>query len=482
MLSKKLTKLTTATAIASILALTGCAHREPSTEKAAARKERRHAKKMQKARAVNTDESKLIFKTSGMPMPVMYWKSSSAQACEGFEPVGKVFDSGRQALQPWIANMTEKLNKGVLRTDVAREQYVQPGVPIQVKGLSGPEEKNLYTSYSCGPIVTSFTPEKGRTYLVDFDFQGVKSCRQLVTDITDPDHPAPVDAQALPCAHPSYDVALKNAKDNFLKTDHEQSLDEAKKEEAAATSDWDKARAMKKEAAALDSLDRSQEALVVIDRALALVDPSKSKDLIATKAGILFNMNDPQAALKLLAPQIESTRKFADSKPPEQRASALSTYTEGFVTATFAHMQLEQWQDAINTLADAQSLLEGPSFYAYKSVVYRYIMARAQNPSLANAKLEQEATYYAAHDKSHYGALLRMWQGEDTAKEIATVIAGMSGADQQEALGESLFYRGVYAKFVKGNAAIGNGMLSELNSLAPYGSIEWIYGRRILQQ
>ncbi|AZU59175.1 hypothetical protein CFM90_23765 (plasmid) [Ralstonia solanacearum] len=161
--------------------------------------------------------------------------------------------------------------------------------------------------------------------------------------------------------------------------------------------------------------------------------------------------------------------------------AALSTFTEGFITATFAHIQLEQWRDAIATLADAEAMLEGPSFYAYRSLVYRYIMGRARDASLANARLEKSTAYYTQNDKSHYGALLRLWQGEDTSKEVAALIWRMSGQEQQEACGEALFYTAAYVKFVKGDAASARFMLDHLNRVAPYGSIEWIYGKRVLQ-
>lgn len=35
-------------------------------------------------------------------------------------------------------------------------------------------------------------------------------------------------------------------------------------------------------------------------------------------------------------------------------------------------------------------------------------------------------------------------------------------------------------KFVKGDAAAGRAKLERLDRLAPYGSIEWIYGKRVL--
>lgn len=460
-----------------MLALTGCAHRRPPADQTAVRQQ--ETRQLQAGKAADPNAAKLTFTSSGMPMAVGYWTSTSTQACSGFEPVGRVFHSGREVLLPGIANLTEKLNKAVLRNETSREQYVQPGVPVQVKGLSGPEVPNRYSG-SCGPIVTSFTPEQGRKYHVDFAFQGTSSCSQSVMDITDPDHPAPV-GRPVACPKGRDYLALENVKKNFLEADHERQLQDARQQEAAATSDPDRASAMKREAAALDSLGRSKEALDVIDRAMASAKGENNRDLIATKAGILFALNDPQAALTLLAPEIDNTRKRAASQPDAQRAVVLGTYTEGFVTATFAHMQLEQWRDAIDTLADAQSPLEGPSFLAYRAVVYRYIMARAQNPSLANATLERDAAYYAEHDSGHYGALLRMWRGDGTSLEMTAILARMSGVDQQEARGEVLFYQGAYRKFVKGSAVGASSALVELNQLAPYGSIEWIYGQRVLQ-
>jgi hypothetical protein len=257
-------------------------------------------------------------------------------------------------------------------------------------------------------------------------------------------------------------------------------LKSAKVRAATAKSDQERAFALQDKAAALDSLGRSAEALVHINHALSLLDPAKSKDVIATKAGILFSLNDPQGALTVLEPELELTRRYANSRPAIERASALSTYTEGFVTATFAYIQLEQWQNAINALADAQSLPEGPSFYAYRSLVYRYIMARAKNPALLNTALEQHAAYYTAHDTSHYGALLRMYEGEDTTGEVMRILAATSGAEKEDAVAEALFYQGAFAKYVKGNAAEGRSKLDDLDRLAPYGSIEWIYGARVL--
>ncbi len=414
-------------------------------------------------------------------MAMVYWKSTAEQACEGFERIGSVFDSGRDVLLPWIAHMTERMNKAIGHTEISRTIYVKPGVTVQVKGMSGTEDRTM-PGYSCGPIVTAFTPEKGHSYLVDFDYQGTQSCSQRITDVTASDSPTPV-GQRVTCGTVAQIAGDDGIKKNFLKSFHEQVLDESRKKAQAAQSDSDKAFAMQHQASALDSLGRSDEALTTIDQALKLVDPSRNKDLISTKAGILFSLNRPEDALTTLAPELEKTLKFADAKPQDERAGALATYTEGFITATFAHMQLGQWQQAIGTLADAESPLEGPSFYAYRSLVYRYIMSRAHNPSLANARLEHDATYYAEHDRTHYGALLRLWQGKETSAQAITemekVIGGLSGTDRQEARAEEYFYMAAHAKFVTGQPGGGELVFKSLDQLAPYGSLEWIYGKRI---
>ncbi|MEN4917416.1 hypothetical protein ABE485_02005 [Achromobacter spanius] len=277
-----------------------------------------------------------------------------------------------------------------------------------------------------------------------------------------------------------YPPASPDAAQNFLRKGHETRLARAIQDQTRATSPRDKAEATRKVAAQLDSLGRSDEALRQIDQALTLVEAGGKKDFVATKAAILFSMNDPAGAMRLLAPQIEQIRTLAAANA-KQKEIYLSIFSQGFLTATFAQMQQEQWAGALNTLADAHSPLEGASFVAYKSLLYRYIMARANDPSLTNADLESSAKLYAVRDKTQYGALLRMWQGEDTSGDLRAILARKSGADRQEALSEVLFHTGAFERFVRNDPEAGRQTLARLNQLAPYGSVEWIYGRRILQ-
>lgn len=139
------------------------------------------------------NDPKLIMKSTGMPMNVEYAINSSEVNCENFEYVGMVRDSGRGVLLPWIANLTERLNK----------------VPTQLDSMVPADKKVQIRSYwkwydgtskgSCGPLVTTFTPHASGTYLVEFVWEGTASCTSRVFDITNPSEKKTVPAQFQYC-------------------------------------------------------------------------------------------------------------------------------------------------------------------------------------------------------------------------------------------------------------------------------------------
>jgi len=133
---------------------------------------------------VPADNAKIVFTTSGSPAPVTFWTSTSDKECTGFMPVGRVFYSGRGKILPWIASATEAANKAVLRTSASRTVMVQPDVPVQVRGVGSCDNR-----YETTVVTSSFVPEKGHTYHVNFAYE---SCSQDVTDITVQYHPVPV--------------------------------------------------------------------------------------------------------------------------------------------------------------------------------------------------------------------------------------------------------------------------------------------------
>jgi tetratricopeptide (TPR) repeat protein len=269
---------------------------------------------------------------------------------------------------------------------------------------------------------------------------------------------------------------------HFLREEHEKNLAMLRNKIASAGSSTERGELLWLEASSLDSLGRSEEALVTVNQALDLADPKLKRRILRAKAGILFSLNRPNDALELIEPQIKEVRDRAEKElNAAQRSFSMMPYSEDFITATFCYMQLERWADAMNALADAYAPLEGPDFLAYQGLLYTYIMTRAENPSLSNAALERHVKQYAASGGGRYGLLLRMWQGQDTSRELARQIASMSGADQEDALAEVLFYRAAYLKFKANEPERARLVLNDLNTLAPYGSIEWIYGRRALR-
>ena len=121
----------------------------------------------------------LKFASTGAPMHVTFEMSTSEEDCDGFKRIGRVFDSGRGVLLPWIAKMTEGANRAVMgtRTEVTRK--AAGNQPVQIRG------KSSWGGGSCGPITMKFIPEPSKSYLVEFAFAGNSACSQRVFDITD---------------------------------------------------------------------------------------------------------------------------------------------------------------------------------------------------------------------------------------------------------------------------------------------------------
>ncbi|UQV45640.1 hypothetical protein KIV45_00490 [Janthinobacterium lividum] len=184
--------------------------------------------------------------------------------------------------------------------------------------------------------------------------------------------------------------------------------------------------------------------------------------------------------MTLLAPLLDIERRAAAAAKPDERASRLAVHQSGFILAAFSSVELGDWKNALAYLADTEYTSDEPEFPEYRALVYRYIMARANDASLANANIEKQAAYIEKNSKSHYGALLRMWQGANNLTELSRLIALKDVEDQQDAFAESLFYIGAYTKYVKRDPALALNSLQQLNLIAPYGSMEWVHGKRVL--
>ncbi|APG05782.1 hypothetical protein BJI69_18995 [Luteibacter rhizovicinus DSM 16549] len=268
---------------------------------------------------------------------------------------------------------------------------------------------------------------------------------------------------------------------NYLHDSWEETLRAARKQESGATSPIEKARAVKTQAAALDSLGRQKEALDAIDRATSLLPSPLPKPFAFTKASILLNRNDPNGALAILKPLLAQAKDDEVGRNRLNVAVMRTLNREGFFDAALAYMQLEQWQDAVRALEDSQDLTEGRSFQAYKALYYRYVQARSNDPVATSSQLESYATALASYDVGYRSSLLSMWNGSDNSEEVAQRIAAIpNNADRQDALAEFYFFRGAYLKYVKKDDAGARKMMANLDHLAPYGAVEWIMGSRVL--
>jgi hypothetical protein len=98
---------------------------------------------------------------------------------------------------------------------------------------------------------------------------------------------------------------------NYLHESWEETLRAARKRESDAKSPIEKAIAVKTQAAALDSLGRSKEALITIDRATSMIPAPQPKPFAFAKASILLSLNDPVGALALLKPILARVRELA---------------------------------------------------------------------------------------------------------------------------------------------------------------------------
>lgn len=151
--------------------------------------------------AVDSTQARIVMRSAGMPMSVGYAVSTAPNACEDFTPVGRVFHSGREVLLPWIANLTEKSRKAVMKDLPQVDKVVPAGQPVQIKGYSAwsNTSQQMTTAGSCGPLTSQFTPAGGKTYLVEFRFSGASDCAQGVYEIDATEQRLPVPAVPLLC-------------------------------------------------------------------------------------------------------------------------------------------------------------------------------------------------------------------------------------------------------------------------------------------
>ncbi|MGX1187744.1 hypothetical protein AB7M29_005423 [Pseudomonas sp. F-14 TE3623] len=138
---------------------------------------------------VDAQHAKVIMRASGYTHPVEFSIRRAADPDQRMEVLGTVVDSGREKVFGWIAKLNEVANSATVKRFPQLEAQADVDQPFHVSGYS--TDGRAGNIYSCGPLKSTFTPEKSRVYLVEFQFIGDR-CEQHVYDITQPQQRIPV--------------------------------------------------------------------------------------------------------------------------------------------------------------------------------------------------------------------------------------------------------------------------------------------------
>nr|WP_301271591.1 hypothetical protein [Pseudomonas mandelii] len=138
---------------------------------------------------VDAQHAKVIMKSSGNTYPVEFSIRRAADPDQRMEVLGTVVDSGQGKVFGWIAKLNEAANSATLKRFPQLEVQADADQPFQVSGYS--KGGGVGNTYNCGPLKTTFTPERSKVYLVEFQFVGSR-CEQHIYDITQPQERIPV--------------------------------------------------------------------------------------------------------------------------------------------------------------------------------------------------------------------------------------------------------------------------------------------------
>ncbi|MHC8335201.1 hypothetical protein [Pseudomonas sp. LB3P25] len=138
---------------------------------------------------VDAQHAKVIMKASGYTFPVEFSVRRAADPDQRLEVLGTVVDSGQGKVFGWIAKLNEVANSATVKRFPQLEVQADADKPFEVSGYSN--GRGAGGAYSCGPLKSTFTPERSKVYLVEFQFVGER-CEQHVYDVTQPQQRIPV--------------------------------------------------------------------------------------------------------------------------------------------------------------------------------------------------------------------------------------------------------------------------------------------------
>lgn len=139
----------------------------------------------QKTVAVDAEHAKVIMKAYGGTTPVEFSIRREGDPDQRMETLGTVMDTGEGRVFNWIAKLNQTVASAGFKRFPQLEIQADPGKQLTVASTANNRGNGVY--YSCGPVMSTFSPEKAKVYLVEFQFKLEPSaCALQVFDITDP--------------------------------------------------------------------------------------------------------------------------------------------------------------------------------------------------------------------------------------------------------------------------------------------------------
>lgn len=139
----------------------------------------------QKTVAVDADHAKVIMKAYGGTNPVEFAIRREGDPDQRMETLGTVMDTGEGRVFNWIAKLNQTVASAGFKRFPQLEIQADPGKKLTVSSSARSQGNGAY--YACGPVMSTFSPEKAKVYLVEFQFKrNSAACAQQVFDITDP--------------------------------------------------------------------------------------------------------------------------------------------------------------------------------------------------------------------------------------------------------------------------------------------------------
>lgn len=137
----------------------------------------------------DVQHAKVVMKASGNTFPVEFSIRRASDPDQRMDLQGTVVDTGRGKVFGWIAKVNETVHSATLKHFPQLEVQADPDQPFEVSGYASGSSIN--SGYRCGPLRSTFTPERSKVYLVEFQFVGSR-CEQHVYDVTQPQERIPV--------------------------------------------------------------------------------------------------------------------------------------------------------------------------------------------------------------------------------------------------------------------------------------------------